>query len=93
MILSGTNANSFDGSDIPLTNSTISFDLNGVSYKVVDANSILHGSPIGSANETEPWTPIGDFLHSGPAAPEPASMTLVSVGLLSLTISVRRKRS
>jgi hypothetical protein len=93
VILSGTIADSFDGSDIPLSDSTISFSLNGTSYSAVDSNSILQGFPGG--NETEPWTQIDDLLHSsggGPSVPEPASLTLVSAGLLALAFRARRKR-
>jgi hypothetical protein len=93
VILSGTTTDSFDGSDIPLSDSTISFSLNGTAYSVVDTNSILEGFPGG--NETEPWTQIDDLLHSGgggSSTPEPASLTLVSAGLLTIAFRARRKR-
>ncbi len=95
VILSGTTANGFDGSDIGLTNSTISFTLNGTAFSVVDSNSILNGSPIGSANETEPWTQIGDLLGSNNPSPvpEPSSVLLTSVGTAGLLIGLKRKRS
>jgi len=97
VILAGTAANSFDGSDIGLNDSTISFDLNGVAYSAVDSNSILHGNPIGPANdETEPWTQIGDFLKSGgggpTGAPEPASLGLLGVGLAGVALIVKRRK-
>ena len=93
VILSGTTTNGFDGSDIGLLDSTVSFDLNGVAYSGVDVNSILHGNPIGSANETEPWTQIGDFLKSGSTGvPEPGGFGLLGLGLMSLAFGVRRRK-
>jgi hypothetical protein len=76
---------------VGLTDSTVSFELNRVAYSAVDVNSILHGNPIGSADETEPWTQIGDFLKSGSTGvPDPASFGLLGMGLLSVAFGVRR---
>jgi len=102
VILSATTDDNFDGSDIPLVDSTISFSLNGAPFSVVDTGhtgavdgSILAGSTNGSANETLPWTQVGDFLGSTSTptgVPEPASLAPVGVGLLGLMLGVSRKR-
>jgi hypothetical protein len=102
VILSGTTAgDDLDGSDIPLTDSTISFSVNGTAYSVVDTGhsgavdgSILAGSTNGSPNETIPWTQVDDIGGSkSPGMPEPASVTLLSMGLLGLGFRARRRRS
>lgn len=65
----------FDGSDLQLVVSTISFSPSGTDYSIVDTGSILFGSPLESVDETEPWTLIGQI--GGPAiTPGPASMVL-----------------
>ncbi|MGP0075764.1 MAG: PEP-CTERM sorting domain-containing protein [Bryobacteraceae bacterium] len=90
VILSGTTANAFDGSDLNLVDSTISFDLNGNPYSAVDSASILAG--FAAYDETQPWTQVGDFLGTSPV-PEPGSLGLVSAGLFGLLLALRRKTS
>ena len=89
VILSGTIANAFDGSDLNLVDSTISFDLNGSPYDAFDSESILAG--FAAYDETQPWTQVGDFLGTSPV-PEPGSLGLVSAGLCGLLLVLRRKR-
>jgi hypothetical protein len=72
VILSGTNGGNLDGSDIPLTDSTISLSLDGILHSVEDSQSILEGSPIGSANETISWTQVADIT----SVPEPGTWWL-----------------
>jgi PEP-CTERM motif len=88
VILSGTIANAFDGSDIPLIDSTISFSLNGTAYSVVDTGSILDGFP--AYDETEPWTQV-DEIGGSAITPEPASMLLFATGILGIAFITRRK--
>lgn len=68
VILSSTNGDNFDGSEIPLARSTISFSINGVIYSAVDtncfgcvSNSVLNGSINGAADETVPWTQVANI--------------------------------
>jgi hypothetical protein len=97
VILSATTAgDNFDGSDIPLTDSTVSFAINGTSYSFVDNNcsgcasgSVLKGWNDGS-DETVPWTQVDDI---GGATPEPATFALLGTGLLVLGLGAVRRNS
>jgi hypothetical protein len=96
VILSGTTANSFDGSDLGLIDSTISFKLNGASYSAADTNSILGGFP--AYDETESWTKIDSITGGGiTSAPEidanttASAVTLLCGGVLLLAARGRRR--
>jgi hypothetical protein len=82
-----------------LTDSTISFSLNGTGYSVVDHNcsgcvnhSVLEGFDDG-ANETVSWTQVDDLLNNSAASPEPGTLTLLAMEVLARVGSFRGKRS
>jgi hypothetical protein len=90
LILAGTAANGFDGSEINLTNAVIFFTLNGQKFQLTDPKSILFGAP--TFNESEPWSLLGDLLGTVNSVPEPGTWTMLSGGLMALVvIGLRRK--
>ena len=88
--------NTFDGSDLKLIGSTISYSIDGVAYNAVDnqcsycvGNSVLAGNQAGPTDETVTWTAVGPS-----AVPEPGTTGLVIVSLLlGLAGKCGRRRS
>ena len=90
LILSGTSANGFDGSEINLTNAVIVFTLDGQKFQLTDPRSILFGGP--TFNESEPWSLLGDLLGTVNSVPEPGTWGMLSGGLMAIVvIALRRK--
>jgi|ERR1035437_5356988 hypothetical protein len=92
VILSGTTSSNMDGSDGIFSNSLVKLTINGTLYSFTDSTNALIGSPIGSANETIPWTQIGDISATS-ATPLPAALPLFATGLGALgLLGWRRKK-
>jgi hypothetical protein len=93
IILSATIGDNFDGSDIGLGGSVVSLTINGTSYNFKDTNNILSGWPGGSADETLPWSQIGDISFSS-GVPEPATWAMMLMGFAGLGfIGYRRAKT
>jgi hypothetical protein len=78
VILSGTATQDLDGSDMGLTDQTITFDLNGKAYAFQDRSSVLAGYP--ANDEVLPRTQIGTVSFTT-SVPEPGSWALMLLGL------------
>jgi hypothetical protein len=92
LILSGTSANALDGSDIGLGGSVVSLTINGVNHTFTDTQDILVGSPNGSANETEPWTSIGQVSVSS-GVPEPSTWAMLLLGFAGIGFMAYRRKN
>jgi hypothetical protein len=90
VVLSGTTSTNMDLSEFTFSqNPVISFTLNSTPYSFTDTGRILHGGAI-SANETEPWTQIGQIGVN--STPEPSTLLLSMAGLGIAALIQRRRR-
>jgi hypothetical protein len=88
VILSGTSTQGTDGSDGVFSNENVKVILDGITYNFTDSTGVLFATGLSSANETSPWTEIGQVG----ATPLPAALPLFASGLCALGLFGRHRK-
>jgi hypothetical protein len=91
VILSGTSTQSTDGSENIFSNAIVKVVIDGKLFNFNDTG-VLVALGLSSANETSPWTQIGEIGADTAATPLPAALPFFATGLGVMGLFARRRK-